>query len=367
MKKSILKSIILLAVLLALFALLPLFFFKSDNETLIKWSDDISITDRTLDKTSTSVDFTIDETGEYSLYISLIPDGFDKDTLMNVNTYDIGFITATLVQNSAGDVVYSNVAGAVFLDTTINLAPDNYKLTHYYFSDEEELYNFISTYICSTNEARQISKSVNFPAFKDQGSTSVNYEFSFAKTDASYVRTALIVIWGIIVGIVFAFFLLELFVTDADKQKYDERQRLEQGKAFKLGFFTLLITTGMLAVFDLSHSHPGESYGIYYVMALFVSISVYIAYCIWTESYFAINQNTTKVLIFFALISILNLAISIVNIYHGLIFVNGHLTFRVLNIMCALLFVVVFITTLIRKMVNAKKAASDEEDDEEDE
>ena len=367
MKKSVVTSIVLSVVLVVLIASLALFAFRKSpaDNTFIKWSETITVTNRTLSSESSSVEFTVEEEGEYRLYISLIPEGYDKDSILNVKTPDLGFVTASVITNAAGEIIYTNVSGAVFLDTVIILEPGNYELTHHYLADEEEFYDFATVNICSQKAAEELKELFDFPAFAENTETKFNYEFSYEKADALSKFTTVYVIWGIVIGLVAAALLMVLLTTNGSRPEYDERQVMEQGKGFKLGFFTMLILTGIMAAIDLNGSHPAGSFGIYYVMGLFVALSVYLVYAIWKESYFAINQKTSTALICFALIAFANLVLSIFSIVQGRVFVDGRLTFRVLNILCTLLFVVVFITTWIRKSVNEKIASSEDEEEDE--
>ena len=367
MKKSVVKCIVLAVVLVLMLACLPVFMHKKtgQGETVIKWSNTITKTNNHLSSESSSIDFTIPKEGEYNLYISLIPEGFDKNSVMDVDTGSLGFVTASVVENSKGDVVYTNVSGAVFLDTTIILEAGDYKLTHYYFTDEEKFFDFATTYICSAKQAEELIEFYDFPGYAENANTVFCYEFSFDKTDDFRAQTTIWVLWGILVGIVSAVLLFELLLGDGGKQRFDERQIMEQGKAFKLGFYTMLIITGILACLNFAVPNQSGNFGLYHVMGLFVSISVYLVYSIWTESYFAINQSTAKMMIFFAVVAALNLVISIVNILHGQVIVNGVPTFRILNIMCTMLFAVIFITALIRKAVNEKSLSSEDEEEDE--
>ena len=365
MKKQFTKIIILVIVFVLLGACFPFVFRKdpSKDKTLIKWTNTVHSTNGVLDQTEESIDFTIAKDGEYTFFLSLIPDGFDKDSLMDVKTSDLGFLTSSVIEDLEGNVVYSNVSGAVFLDTTIRMEAGNYKLTHYYSSNREDFYELASTYICSTKEAEKLADEFDFSSLKKDGDTKFLYEFSFVNTAVTASSDALIMIWAIAISMVFALLMYEIIASCGGKHQFDERQILEQGKAYRIGYFSLAAMVFVLTGLETFIPHMGGSFAVYYGISIFVSAAAFIVYCVWTESYFSIGQNATKMLSILAVIGLLNLFISIMNIIHGQIIVDGRLTLRSWNICCVLLFLIIFVTALIRKSLNAKQLSSEDEED----
>jgi hypothetical protein len=145
--------------------------------------------------------------------------------------------------------------------------------------------------------------------------------------------------------------------------KYDERQILEQGKGFKLGFFTLLIELGIMMCIDCTGIIPYSSTYVFYGAALFISLTVYAVYCIWHESYFAINRTGKGTMIMLAVICLMNLFISIVNGLSGLIVINGVPTFRILNVYCVIAFAIIFIAMILKKIsIGLSESSEDEEE-----
>ena len=100
-----------------------------------------------------------------------------------------------------------------------------------------------------------------------------------------------------------------------------------------------------------------------YQIAIFLGLLSYVVYCIWHESYFAINEKSTRVIILFAFIAAINIVIGIINAIHGQIIVDGRITFRILNPLCAVLFIVIFATMLLKRIANSKNASADEEEE----
>ena len=367
MKKSnIVKRIIIAVLFAAVLLSTPLLFLikTPEEKNTQKWSSTIEINERVLSPVSNSIDFKVDKEGEHTLYFSLIPDGFDKDSVGEVKLSDLGFITTFVVTDSNDNVVYSSTQGAIYLDTVIYLMPGNYKVTYYYFSDPDEFYDFESTNIVSIKEATQMVKDINFPSFNENGTTVFNYEFCCLSKDETLVFPAIMIGWGIALGLLFGLFLAGIVFSGKDgEKKYDERQKIEQGKAFKIGFWTILFTVqALICLNEFWPSIFGEN-PIFYEIAILLGMVTYVIYCILHESYFAINQKSTGYIIIFAVLALINLVISIVNTIHGQMVVNGVITFRVLNPLCTIVMIVIIVTIFAKRIANSKNASADEEEE----
>ena len=365
-KKSIVKKIIISVLFAAAIAATPLLFFiKTPREKKMQsWSSTIEIQDKTLNPQANTVNFKVDKAGDYSLYFSLIPDGYDKDHISDIKLSDIGFVTTLTVTNEDDEIVYSSTQGAVFLDTVVYLKPGNYKVTYHYFNNEEEFYDYESTYIVGSKEAEEMTQDIDFPTLKENGKTVFNYEFCCLSKEEGMVFPSIMLSWGIIVGLLFSLFVAEfIFFGKESERKFDERQILEQGKAFKIGFFVMFITVEALIILNITGLANVADYSVFYQTAVLLGILTYVIYCIWTESYFAINQKSTGIIISFAFIALVNLAIGIFNIIYGQMIVDGKITFRILNLLCAVLFVIIFATMLLKRIVNAKSSSADEEEE----
>ena len=370
MKKSVIIRRIILAVVFAAALLLTpvLFFIKTPGQKkTIKWTSTIEVKDGVTYPESESIDFKVDKAGEYSLSFSLIPDRYDGVTIVNYQPNDHGFISVLVVTDSRGDIVYSSTQGAATSDTYVYLKPDNYKVTYYYFSDEDKFYDYESTYICSSNEASQMAESLNFPRFNKDTKTVFNYSFCCLSKNEDLFFPSIMLSWGLIVGLLGGILVAEFFFFGKNgEKKYDERQILEQGKAFKIGFFTMLIVFEVLILINLSGFTGLIDSTVFYQIAIFIGLLAYVVYCIWTESYFAINEKTNRVIVAFAIIAIVNLVIGILNAFSGQMVVDGRITFKVINPICALFFLIIFGVMLVKRIVNAKKSSSDDDEEEDD-
>lgn len=103
---------------------------------------------------------------------------------------------------------------------------------------------------------------------------------------------------GIIFGIVFA--LTAAFIGYIIRRKvhhntfkYDERQTSAQGKAFKVGFYTTLITSLGVSIWEHIGTLPGEAF-LWHVGALFIGILVYVLTAIHLDAYVGIYDKPER-------------------------------------------------------------------------
>ena len=366
-KKSLLK---LIAYILIIIFMVLAFGFLSvgtdeANEGYVKYKQTVRVIDGSVSEPESFTPFSVKADGNYILRFSLLPEGVSKDDVGSVAADDLGFITTVLVTDSYGAVRYSSVQGAIYLDTVVYLEEGDYYAGFIVHTGRDEFLEYASENFLSRKEAEMIADASSFDSFPDNTEQVMEYEFSY-ESEAENSRIVAGIV-ALILGIVLMLVLIVreiLIMSGADvHDKYDERQKLEQGKGFKLGFFTLLIELGIVMCIDCSGLIPDSSAYVFYGGALFISITVYAVYCIWHESYFAINRTGKGTIIMLAVICLMNLLICIGNGLSGLIIINGVPTFRILNVYCVIAFLIVFIAMILKKISNGISESSEDEEE----
>lgn len=126
--------------------------------------------------------------------------------------------------------------------------------------------------------------------------------------------------WGFLAGVVVGVIIL-LIVCVVKKKKlgtceFDERQQFARGKAYKYGFFTLLIYLFLYGVLhDITEYYFGKNLvGI--SLGICIGVTVFAVVSIWNNAYFSMQENPKRFVLLFALIGILNLGIGISHILH---------------------------------------------------
>lgn len=354
--------------LILLFCTPLIFLYKSpQDESVQKWKNRITVTDGKVDQDKTTADFTVNKAGEITLYFSFLPVGVEKDDVSNVDINKIGCLTTVVVENEKGEIEYTSTAGSVFLDTTMYLEAGNYTVTYYYHSDAEAFREFANEYLCSQRATEEIIKETGFENFEKNATTDFIYELKVYSDKADRTHTGVILLWALCIGISFGALIGGIFkYSDAPdgKYRYDERQRTEQGHGYRAAF----IATAISLIIPLPLGSTGiigsEFMTFFIILALFIGVSVLIVYWIWHECYFAINENSTRMVIFIGIFGVLNCIISVINFIGGYLIVNGVPTVRCINLFVALLSLEIFIAILARRTANAKLEAQEGEDEE---
>ena len=369
MKKANTGIIISAVIFILLACCTPLIFiYKSpQEESTQKWVNEIKVTDGVVDQEGFTADFTIKEAGEYTVYFSFLPVGTDKENLENVDVKEIGFLTTVIIEDEKGDVVYTSTAGSVYLDTTMYLEAGNYTVNYYYHSDADEFRKFANKNLTCERETERIIADCGFDGFAKNVSTIFDYTLKVYPAKADQIHTAVIILWALAIGISFGCMIGFLFRKMDDpegKQRYDERQKIEQGRGYRIGFIATMISILVSFIFQGTGILPAAYLLFLVILSAFIGLSVVIVYWIWHECYFAINENSTRFLIFIGLFGILNMVISVINILNGWMFENGVPNFRCMNLLVAVLSLEIFIALLARRTANAKLEAAEEEEEE---
>lgn len=132
-----------------------------------------------------------------------------------------------------------------------------------------------------------------------------------------------------------------LLITKKDgsiKCKFDERQEIVRGRAYKYAFFTMMISEALFIV--LNEMADMERYiasSLEMVIAICVGVAVYASYCIWHEGYFALNENPGRLLVVFIILGVMNVVLGGAAWQEGRCFENGVLTIEFSNAVCGVL------------------------------
>lgn len=344
-----------------------IFLVKSPQDTSVqKWKNRVTVTDGKVSQDSITADFTLKESGETTLYFSILPVGVEKDDVLDVDIKKIGYLTTIIVENEKGEIVYTSTAGSVFLDTTMELEAGKYTVTYYYHSDAEDFKAFAAQNLCSERAAEEIIKEAGFDSFEKNASEDMAYELKVYSDAADRKHTSFILLWAMGMGISVGAIIAGIFrYTDSPdgKYRYDERQRAEQGNGYRAAFITIAFSILIPLILETTGIIGSEFMSFLLIFALFAGASVLVVYWIWHECYFAINENTSRLMIFIGLFGVLNFIISVINIVNGWFFENGVPSVRSINLFVALLSLEIFIAILARRAANAKLEAEEGEDE----
>ena len=156
---------------------------------------------------------------------------------------------------------------------------------------------------------------------------------------------------GLVVGVFIVIIILKLTKKDGKlKCEYDERQDAVRGKGYRLSFSVLAIYNFLYGFYGILIEKPFLDPFVAMMFGICLSVAVHVSYCIWHDAYFSLNENPKKVLFAFAAIAIFNLLIGAIGIREGNMIRDGVITFRSVNLICGMMFIVIFIALLAKRI-----------------
>ena len=341
---------------------------KKSSARNASWSKEFAVTEGVATPSVCQMEFQIDKEGDYVIHLSLIPEGYDKKKLPTSS--DLGFLTCVLLFDQDDNELYSTTIGAGFLDFTMTLSPGTYRIEYHPQTNIDAYEEFAKDYLCGAHAVKSWANALreDFGALQKSGSWIMRNEMRIAPQGTSLIITTS-AIAGLLISICLVVVFLALITKGKKMQspKYDERQELERGRGFKYAFFFLLTYYLLLIVaFDATDAVTPD-YGALIGFGIITGIAIYVIYCIWHEAYFALNQKTVTVMILFGFIGLFNLGIAIGSYVNGVLIRNGRFGVNILNLFCALLFLAVFVATLLKKVADSHGKSASGEDDEDEE
>ena len=157
------------------------------------------------------------------------------------------------------------------------------------------------------------------------------------------------VLCGLAIGLIIAWILMRMTKTNANKRcEFDERQKVARGDGYKYGFWTLVICNIIYGILSIGFpKFPMDTATIVFI-CIVIAIVVHISYCIWHDAYFALNENRSRLMVLFAVVGVINICLGFWNLLAGEMIQDGILNFRSINLICGVLFIILFAEFLLK-------------------
>lgn len=160
---------------------------------------------------------------------------------------------------------------------------------------------------------------------------------------------------GILAGIGFAAIVLMIRKRRGCECHFDERQEIARGKAFKHGFFAMLLFTlaamGAESIWGNAWMAPAFWQG----LAACGGITVFAVSCIWNDAYFSIQEKPTRTFVIVG-------AAAAANLLNGLSHIrDGQLDMMILSLTVSAMFLVI-LGSVVLKMIHDRRNPQWEEE-----
>lgn len=336
-KKLMIVGVMCLLIVVAIIAPVTLIYVMDGNQdTMVSFTKEVTVKDKKAEPQGSTMELSVLREGTYTFHVE-----------WQMQERWPSFVSGCVVKDEQGRSVFAVTGDCVIADSVeMKLEPQTYTVEIHYMANKQDYLRFVEDYLTE-------KEGVKIADFDEESVQDGTWRMNYV-IEAQPKKNILagIVIIVTLVGIICAFVLIAATKTDESvKCRFDERQELVKGRGFKYGFFTLLISniiTGFieLAEFPTYAAQPGVAV----IINCLFGIGVYVAYCVWNEGYFALNENKGMLMIIFAFLGIFNFILGAVNCIHGEMLQDGKLTYKSLNPFCGLLSVVLFVTMLLKKI-----------------
>ncbi len=278
---------------------------------------------------------TINKSGTYEYIANWVPD-------------TRGMVTGFSITNEEGKCVLAFSAEYIDMQSKLELEKGTYNVKFDFLTSAEEWKQFLE------DNSIPDTKKEEYP-FAESGRWQMEYNLSFANQQS---EMGMIGLWGFLFGFaVIAFFVILLMKGESGTARYDERQELVQGRAFRGGFWTMMFSAILLIWLNLFGVIPFVGMEVALLTVGMVSATVYAVYCVWNDAYFALNEggNHTAMVSVIFLLGISNLIMGLNAILDGEMLVDGMLTFLVAHFLVAMLAFGICGTYLLKKFLWDRK------------
>ncbi|MBR3306986.1 MAG: hypothetical protein IKI75_07025 [Lachnospiraceae bacterium] len=161
---------------------------------------------------------------------------------------------------------------------------------------------------------------------------------------------------GIAVGLILVVIVLKAINKDgAVKTKYDERQLVARGNAYRYGFFSTIICCAILLVLDMDGDISSKLGYVSFFIPVMAGLIVQISYSIFSDAYVGQNTNMTKFIVIMTAISVFNLLVGLIPLVRGELLSEGKLTGPFINLTVGLLFIIVAAELLVKKAIDSRE------------
>lgn len=171
-------------------------------------------------------------------------------------------------------------------------------------------------------------------------------------------------LFGVVCGVVLSFALIILIRRLIRgkwqlKTKYDERQKIAQGKAYRNGFWTLFGYVCLLLLLEVCDFVPSANSTVLLkavlLIGMILGVIVYAVSCIILDAYIGLNDNLHRCIVTFGILFVANALLSLTGYRTG-----SHIWW--LNLGAAIMIAVVLAALIIKALLVKEQETEEDEE-----
>lgn len=145
------------------------------------------------------------------------------------------------------------------------------------------------------------------------------------------------------------------YIHHTDQNRYDERQKVERGKAYSYGYFTINVGVVLIIILQLVQIKIWLNIVGQLILVLIIALMVHVIYSILHDAYIGITSNIDKWIITDIILIIVNLICIFSAFHRNEIRLDGDISGGEMNIIIVLLLVVIIGVLYVKKRINEKE------------
>ncbi|MBR6223902.1 MAG: hypothetical protein IKQ71_10755 [Lachnospiraceae bacterium] len=171
--------------------------------------------------------------------------------------------------------------------------------------------------------------------------------------------------WGFGFGLVIsAVIIIYAMIKYNSKVRYDERQMIARGWAYKIGFFFMMIEFCVAGFMDV-FGNPLFMNADGMILLMFIALLVFVIICVFNDAYMTLTDKPKKSVLSLVCIGFGNFLIGLgnnnPNIKHFISIVDGKIRISSINLLCSLVIVLTLIAYGIKSLLGSRRDDPEEE------
>ncbi len=167
---------------------------------------------------------------------------------------------------------------------------------------------------------------------------------------------------GLLVGVIVSIFAIRYMNRDSKlRTKYDERQEMARGRAYRYGFWGMMIATAVVIILDCAGIVLVSSFTKGFFI-IFVGIIVQISYSIFNDAYYGLNTNKKRFMIICIIAGLANLVNVIGNIAGNTFIKDGIVSDAGTNLLCVIMLFVMAIEMFVKGKMDENAVTEESEE-----
>jgi len=168
---------------------------------------------------------------------------------------------------------------------------------------------------------------------------------------------------GFIVGLALvlglAAALLLMAKAKAGSAKFDERQQILRGRAYRTAFWSLVGYLGLAVALDVLGVRWAESAVLLFVGVCF-AVTVFVIQCVFTDAYFAVNQKPGRYMLLFAGMCVLNALCMAYTVLDGeRLTTDGLINYHAINAVIVAMFLLMLVSLAIKTRIERRSGGAE--------